>query len=654
MKVPKLNSLKLSNIKIRDKLWSRYTGLVAEVIIPYQWDILNDRVEGAQISRCLRNFKIAAGMEQGAFNGVIFQDTDVYKWLEAVAFSLETKPDAHLEALADEAVALIARAQQSDGYLNTYFTIAKPDGRWSNLIEGHELYSAGHLIEAAVAYHAATGKDTLLNVACRFADLICKVFGKAEGQLRGYSGHQEVELALVKLYYATGERKYLETAKYFIDERGSVPSYFVEEIKKRNEAGGFPEFIPEFADYDLKYSQAHMPPVQQRTAEGHAVRAVYMYCAMADLAYEFSDAALLEACEALWSSIANKRMYITGSIGSSGFLERFTTDYDLPNDTNYSETCASIGFALFSLRMAAITRDARYIDIAEKTLYNTVLAGISLEGDRYFYVNPLEVWPDSCMEHTSKAHVKPVRQSWFSVACCPTNVARTLASLGQYIYLKDASALYLNLYIENEAEAQLGGACVALALKTSFLADGKSELTLRANEPCAFALKLRVPGYAESYTFTLNAKPVKPTIEDGYAIFGGPWEGSNTIEIAFDIRPKFVAANPGVRADVGKVALMKGPLVYCLEETDNGKNLASLFADPDTPVRECGDDALPEGLSALAYEGKRLCASGFEGGALYGDARFELEPVALKAVPYAVWGNRGAGEMLVWQKALIR
>ena len=466
----KLRPLTLKDVKISDQFWTRYTGLIPKVIIPYQWDILNDRVEGAKLSHCLKNFKIAAGKETGSFAGAIFQDTDVYKWLEAVAFSLQTNPDNDLEEIADEVIGLIGRAQQDDGYINTYYTINEPGNRWTNLIEGHELYTAGYLIEAAVAYHDATGKDALLVVACRFADLICRVFGSGEGQIHGYPGHQEIELALIKLYRKTGNKRYLDTARYFIDERGRSPHYFEEEIKKRNGA----YLHVDFMDYELRYAQSHMPPREQRTAEGHAVRATYMYAAMADLAYECGDSELMAACEAIWDNIVQKRMYITGSVGSSGFLERFTTDYDLPNDCNYSETCASIGLVLFSSRMAAIKRDARYMDVVERALYNTVLAGISLRGDRYFYVNPLEVWPDNCMDHTAKAHIKPVRQQWFSVACCPTNVARTLASLGQYIYSLSDDLFLLNLYIDNHTEDLINGSHVSFSLSTSLLTDGKS------------------------------------------------------------------------------------------------------------------------------------------------------------------------------------
>ncbi len=639
-----LTALPLKSIRITDAFWRRYIRLVPEVVIPYQWEILNDRVEGAEPSYCLKNFKIAAGIEKGEYKGVVFRDSDVYKWLEAVAYSLETTPNAYLEGLADEAVDLIVGAQQPDGYINTYYTLAEPGKRWSNLVEGHELYCAGHLIEAAVAYYDATGKAKLLNAVRRFADLICDVFGTGENQINGYPGHQEIELALVKLYKATGERGYLETARYFIEERGKAPNYFLQEIERRKGA----MIHPEFQDYDLKYSQSHMPPREQKTAEGHAVRALYMYCAMADVAAAFNDDGLMSACQALWDNIISKRMYITGSIGSSGFLERFTADYDLPNDINYSETCASIGLALFGLRMASIKRDAGYFDVVERILYNSVLSGISAEGNRYFYVNPLEVWPENCLDHTSMAHVKPVRQRWFNVPCCPTNVARTLASLGQYIYQRGESSLYVNLYITSSIEAEFGGQSVNFALETSYLSEGRSSLTFETSGEAEFEVLLRVPGFIDGVKFTLNGEPAFPEMRGGYAAFTGSWLGKNTIGVEFDIKPKFMAAHPEVRADAGKVALVRGPIVYCLEETDNGANLASAYVSPGVEIREVPQE---NGPPALVYDGMRLVGRG--GSELYGEASFAFTPQTYRAVPYGTWGNREKGEMLVWQKALL-
>lgn len=453
MKKAANSSISLKDIHITDNFWRKYIKLVKDVIIPYQWDILNDKLEGVETSHCIENFRIAAGESQGEYYGAVFQDTDVAKWLEAVGFVLNYERDEGLERLADETIDLIGRAQQPDGYLNTYFTIKEPEMRWSNLMEGHELYTAGHMIEAAVAYYESTGKKRFLEIVCRFADLICRTFGTGEDQIHGYPGHQEIELALVKLYRVTGKKAYLETAKYFIDARGVGENYFLRETKSEK----YKLIMPEFANYDPVYSQSVIPVREQQKAEGHAVRAVYMYTAMADLSCEYNDASLFAACERLWNNIVSKQMYITGGIGSSGILERFTTDYDLPNDSNYSESCASIGLAMFGKRMADITKDAAYMDTVERALYNTVLSGIAMDGKSFFYVNPLEVWPPNCMPKTSKEHVKAVRQTWYGVACCPTNIARTLASLGQYIYFQEKDRIYTNLYISNQAEVEING-----------------------------------------------------------------------------------------------------------------------------------------------------------------------------------------------------
>ena len=376
----KESAISLKNIYIDDSYWNKYIKLIGEKVLPYQWRILNDQVPDAAPSYCLKNFKIAGGLENGERKGTVFQDSDAAKWLEAVAYSLETTPNEELEKQADYVIDLICRAQESDGYLDTYYTLVEPENKWKNLCEGHELYCAGHLIEAAVAYYYATGKKKLLECVCRLSDLIAKTFSTEKGKVRGYPGHPEIELALIKLYKATENKSYLNLAEYFIDERGSKPNIFLEQMK----IPGFKHIFYEFNNYEPKYSQSHLPVRQQTTAEGHAVRAVYLYCAMADLAKINHDESLEKQCKILWENITKKRMYITGGIGSSGYLERFTTDYDLPNDCNYSETCASIGLALFGFLIANLTHEASYIDICEKAIYNTVRAGISMEGDKYF------------------------------------------------------------------------------------------------------------------------------------------------------------------------------------------------------------------------------------------------------------------------------
>jgi DUF1680 family protein len=634
------HSLPLSAIHIDDPYWNRYTTLIPERVIPYQWEILNDRVPDAPPSHCLRNFRIAAGEETGKRQGTVFQDSDAAKWLEAVAYSLASRPDAELEKTADEVIALIGRAQEPDGYLNTYFTLSYPDERWQNLTEGHELYCAGHFIEAAVAYYKTTGKDTFLLIVCRLADLICKTFGPGKEQIHGYPGHPEIELALIRLFHVTGRQAYLEMAKYFVDERGKTPNYFLEEMKRP----GFRRIFPEFSGYDPRYSQSHLPVRMQDSAEGHAVRAVYLYCAMVDLAEEYGDQELLERCVLLWNNMVLKRMFITGSIGSSGFWERFTTDYDLPNDSNYSETCASIGLVLFGLRLARITRDASYIDTVERALYNTIRAGISMEGDRYFYVNPLEVWPDSCMAHSSRSHIKPVRQKWFDVACCPTNVARTFTSLGQYIYSAGEGELYINLFIQSQVTFTMEGKAVELSLGTDYPRTGNIKLRIRS-EDAAFAILIRVPCFAEDFRVTVNGEETEPVIIKGYYRLSHTWN-NDEVECSFSIRPQVVYANPLVRANNGKIAIARGPEIYCLEETDNGKNLAALYLNPATELREHWRDDLLGGTMLILCKGRRLAAPGLVPS--FSSVPPEFEDVELTAIPYGSWCNREPGEMLVW------
>lgn len=638
----------IRKIEVTDALFGAYLKLVSEKIIPYQWEILNDRVAGAKKSYCLENFKIAAGEKQGRHQGAVFGDTDAYKWLEAVAYCCAYGNGDAFAAMADALIALIGRAQEPDGYLNTYYSISYPEGKWTNLAEGHELYSAGHLIEAAVAYFYATGKSALLKIATRFADLICRVFDPC-GDLRdGYSGHPEIEVALVKLYYATGCKDYLDMARHFIDVRGQSPNYLVKELEAQGEKRIFPEFL----DYDAAYAQAHVPVAAQTTAEGHAVRAMYLYSAMADIAAECEDAGLRDACQRLWENTTKRRMYITGGIGSSAHLERFTADYDLPNDRMYAESCASVGLMMFGQRMAALTGQASYFDEAERALCNTVLGGIAATGDHYFYVNPLEVWPANCLPSTSMAHVKPVRQKWFDVACCPTNIARTLASLGQYIYAQSSTALYINLFISSKITTFLNHAELTVELDSSLMRDGKVRISVYSEVPQT--LYVRIPRYFENPHFSSFESVVEPDIKGSYAELAVSGGREQAFCLQGDIRPAFLAANENVRADAGRLALVMGPYVYCLEEVDNGENLSSIFVHHDADI-SVGAPAqgVPGALPTLCFDGARIVKSLEEEDALYGTPRFQMEKTRLTAIPYGLWNNRQAGEMAVWLKASL-
>lgn len=628
-----IQSVALRDVQVADGFFSRYADLVREEVIPYQWEALNDRIPGAEKSGCIRNFRIAAGQEAGEFTGMVFQDSDIGKWLEAVAYSLTTHPDAALERTADEVIELLEAAQREDGYLDTYFIVKDPKNRWKCLRDCHELYCAGHLLEGAVAYWQATGKDRFLNVMRRYVDYIATVFGRGEGQMRGYPGHEEIELALCKLYDVTGEKKYLDLAAYFIDERGRDPKYFLEELKTRGDA-----FHWEGNDAQgMEYFQSHAPVREQTEAVGHAVRAVYLYSGMADVAMRTGDEGLLEACRRLYRNIADKRLYVTGAIGSTYIGEAFTFDYDLPNDTAYAETCASVGLIFFMKRMLEADGAAEYGDMMERALYNTVLAGMAMDGKSFFYVNPLEVFPEADEKDPSKRHVKTVRQKWFACACCPPNVARLLADLGSYIYRRKGSAVTADLFIGSRL-ALPGGAELIQTSEVPF--GGKVTFTLRGAAQ-GFSLRVRCPEWAEGVTCTAPCRK-----ENGYIAIQKDWQDGDSVTLVFGMEPRRIYANPLVRQDAGKVCLMRGPLVYCLEEADNGANLHLLRLPEGEPVEAVRGEGALFGMTLLRAKGRRFVPHGSR---LYApDRQGREEEARLTFVPYFAWGNRDKGEMAVY------
>ena len=640
----------LKKVMIKDAFWDKYTRLVTDEVIPYQWKVLNDELTDVEPSHSIRNFRIAAGKESGDFYGFVFQDSDLAKWLEAVAYSLAWKPDEKLEQEADAAIDLLSEAQQPDGYLDTYFIIRHPGIEFTNLWEGHELYCAGHLIEAGVAYFNVTGKRKLLDICCRMADHIVEEF-HTERLADAIPGHEEIELALIRLYEVTGEEKYLEMACEFLDRRGRKPNYFITESTR-------PGWMKIFSDRPkddsmLDYSQTDEPVRDQRTARGHAVRAVYLYCAMADAAFYKKDESLLNACRTLYDNIVKRQMYITGGIGSSGILERFTVDYDLPNDMNYSESCASIGLALFCRRMAQITGEARYMDTAETALYNTVLAGIAMDGQSFFYVNPLAVWPAACMNHTSREHVKAVRQKWFACACCPPNIARTLAGLGEYCYFTDEEGISVNFFVSGSLSAKIGDKDFTIRTETPFPFASTYRMTLEGQESADGTLRIRIPGYAQNYAVSVNGERAAFDAVKGYAVLRRTFSPADVIEVSFDMPAQFMHANPLVRADAGRAALKKGPLVYCLEQQDNGENLEQLMIDPEAAIEECFDPDQLGGTLFLRTKGYRNILPQMDEDVLYAPARIVSEPAELVFAPYAYWGNRTPGEMSVWVREKV-
>jgi DUF1680 family protein len=646
IKLKRFNPVPLGKVGIDDSFWSPRTELVRKVVIPYQWEALNDRIPDGEPSYAIHNFQIAAGETQGEFGGKVFQDSDLAKWLEAVAYCLTTQRDTVMESRADEAIDLISRAQQEDGYLNTYFTIKDPQHRWAYLQDAHELYCAGHLIEAAVAYYQATGKKKFLEVMGRYVALIDSVFGPEPGKVRGYSGHQEIELALVKLYRVTGNDQYLRLSQYFIDERGREPYYFDLEWERNGHTNYRGEKSP--VQRKREYHQTHKPVREQTAAVGHAVRAMYMYTAMADLAAENGDTGLWYACRRLWRNVVTKQMYITGGIGSTESGEAFSFDYDLPNDTVYAETCASIGLIFFAHRMLQIEANSTYADVIERALYNTVLSSMAQDGRHFFYVNPLEVWPEACAKQPLKAHVKPVRQKWFGCACCPPNVARLLASLGQYIYTVDSETVYTHLYIGSRAEIELAGNRFTITQETSYPWRGWIKLCLSGLPPQQFTLGLRIPGWCQQAKISINGtKTGTGKSKDGYVRLTQVWHSGDVIELELAMPVEVVHANPLVRADAGKVALQRGPLVYCLEEVDNGGNLAAISLPAASEWHAEIAPALFGGIVTLKGTALRDETAGW-GETLYQARAVPSRPTMLLAVPYFLWGNRQPGEMIVW------
>ena len=639
----KLEPLLAKNVTVKDDFWSKRLQQVREVVIPYQWKALNDSVPDVAASHAIENFRIAAGEKEGTFYGWVFQDSDVAKWLEAVGYCLTNQSDLELERLADDVIDLIVEAQQADGYLNTFFTVKEPAGRWANLRDNHEMYCAGHMMEAAVAYYEATGKRKLLDVVCRLADHIDAAFGPEPGKRRGYPGHEEIELALVKLYRATGEERYLNLSKFFIDERGQEPHYYDIEAKARgdNTSGG---------KYGKAYSQAHLPVRKQTTAVGHAVRAMYLYSGMADVAAETNDETLVTACKRLWNNLTKRQMYITGGIGSAVQGEAFTFDYDLPNDTAYTETCAAIGLVFWAHRMLMLDVDHEYADVMERAFYNVVLSGISLGGREYFYVNPLEVWPEACEKRQDQKHVDTTRRPWFNCACCPPNIARLLASVGQYIYSKDEDTIYVHLFVGSEADCELAEQQVSLTQRTEYPWKETVEITVRTETEVRFTLAIRVPGWCKDAEVTVNGEDVKiaAVSRKGYAKITRLWRSGDRVEILLPMPIERIHAHPAVRANAGKVAIQRGPVVYCLEEVDNGPNLPDLSLPQDAKLTLGACDQSLGGVLVIHGVARRSTMTSQWEHTFYSPVGPKREEVAIKAIPYFAWGNRQPGEMLVW------
>lgn len=640
-----LKNIEIKNVKIGESLIGERINTIIDKTIPYQWLAINDKVPDKKYNNTIRNFKIVAGEETGEYEGTVFQDSDVAKWIEGAAYSLVIKPDSELERNIDAVINTIVKAQMDDGYLNTYYTLKEPGRRLTNLCDKHELYSAGHMMEAAVAYYRVTGKRKLLDSMCKFADYIDRVLGAEEGKTTGYDGHEEVELALFKLYQNTGNQKYLKLASYFIDERGKKPYYFILEALAREEKdlSKLTEDIEE-----LKYYQSHIPVKEQTEAVGHAVRAMYLYSGLTDIAYETNNEELKVVCNTLWEDVTTRKMYITGSIGSSAANgEAFTFAYDLPNDTAYAETCAAIGLVFWAQRMLNAEPDGKYSDVIEKALYNGILSGISLDGQKYFYVNPLSVWPDASEKRVDRNHVKSERQGWYRCSCCPPNVVRLLTSIGEYIYSYSDTEIYVNLYNENESKLQLKNNLVSLKQRTGYPYAGDVEITVNPEKSEMFVIAIRIPGWCKQAKISINGELLEPEIVKGYAKLNRVWASEDKISIEFDMPVEKTEANPNVRMNVGKVALQRGPIVYCIEEVDNGGIIDDIYLTENSKFEIEVNKSLLGGTVIIKTDGVRSNMKSWNN-TLYRKYEYDKEPCKIKAIPYYLWNNRGKGEMTVW------
>lgn len=619
-----IDPVSFTQVKVEENsFWGQRLKASREVTIPLAFSKCEETGR-------YRNFEQAAQQMASTENlgfppsGFPFDDTDVYKTIEGASYQLQTYPDAKLEAYIDSVLAIVATAQEPDGYLYTPRTM-NPEHphpwsgltRWSEVEGGsHEFYNLGHMLEAAVAHYQATGKRNFLDIAIRYADCVVREIGEGEGQTCVVPGHQIAEMGLAKLYLATGDRKYLDQAKFFLDKRGTT---------KIRQA----------------YSQSHKPVLEQDEAVGHAVRAAYMYAGMADVAALTGDPSYVEAIDRIWENIVEKKLYITGGIGATGNGEAFGPNYFLPNATSYCETCAAIGNVYVNYRMFLLHGDAKYFDVLERTLYNGLISGVSLDGGTFFYPNPLE------------SHGQHHREPWFGCACCPSNIARFIPSLPGYVYASKGNTLWVNLYMPNTVTTKVNGKDVTLRQETVYPWEGDVAITVEESaQKAPMAIKLRIPGWVRgevtpgglysfadeketSYSVSVNGEPVEAELEDGYFTIERKWAEGDVVRLHLDMEPRLVKADEQVEADRGRLAVERGPLVYCAEWPDNNFPVLDVQLYPNIPIH-------------VQRQADKLC--GID--ELWTEATTaDRRRVELHLIPYYAWCHRGSGDMIVWMKA---
>lgn len=623
-----LKALPFPDAAIDGGLWADWQRVNRTVSLEHGYQMLEHAGN-------FRNLRIAAGREEGEYTGLVFYDEDVYKWLEALGWELGRAPDAHLQAMADETIELIAAAQMPDGYLDSCYQVAKPELRWTDLDHGHELYCAGHLIQAAVAFHRVLNDDRLLEISNRFVDHIYDMFGP--GKREGAPGHPEIETALAELYRITGDPRHLELVELFIDRRG------------RNLMRGH-------AGYGPVYQQDHAPVREAPEVVGHAVRQLYLTTGATDLYMETGEPALLEAMNRLWIDMTTRKMYLTGGLGSRFDGEAFGAPYELPTDTCYCETCAAIGSMMWNWRLLLLTGDSKYADLFERTLYNGFLASPGMEGKSYLYVNPLLVREGRYVRASDNrlSEQGPSRPTWHYCACCPPNVMRIFSSLAHYLATSTADGIQIHQFAEGRVRAQVAGAPASLAIETRYPWDGAITVRVEESGGEPWTLSLRHPEWCASASLTINGTDVTMAPDPhGYWSINRVWKPGDVVLLTLTVAPRYVLPNPRVDAVRGCVAIERGPLVYCIEDHDqpHGINLLDLSIVDSAPLKETWDDALLGGLMTVEASGVAADISAW-GGDLWQPigvaAAAPARTLALKAIPYFAWGNRGMSGMRVW------